>query len=166
MLMSSMLQLQSALQEIERFARDAWEEAGGDNAIVNHKKARTKRSRIYNQSIALPCQPIADFCHQQEAAAVPFFTITSVAERSWWPTVVNRRVRQRSLAPFINHRKQDTLLHEMLKPPHTRLRTVMNVLAWALIAGLIVSTSLWVVWASHQPRPHSMWGEPSEKPLN
>jgi hypothetical protein len=42
----------------------------------------------------------------------------------------------------------------------------MNILAWVLIAGLAIATFFWTVWASHQPRPHSVWGEPSEKPLS
>jgi hypothetical protein len=54
----------------------------------------------------------------------------------------------------------------MLRNSNSRPRAVMNILAWALIVGLTVATLVWTVWASHQPRPHSTWGEPSEKPLN
>ena len=54
----------------------------------------------------------------------------------------------------------------MPRNSNSRVRGVMNVLAWALIAALTVATLVWTVWASHQPRPHSVWGEPSEKPLN
>ena len=38
-------------------------------------------------------------------------------------------------------------------------------LAWILIALLLAAT-LWAVqWAAKQPRVHSIWGEPSEKPI-
>lgn len=53
----------------------------------------------------------------------------------------------------------------MLRNSKPRFRAVINILAWVLIAGLAISTLLWTVWASHQPRPHSVWGEPSDKPL-
>jgi hypothetical protein len=45
-------------------------------------------------------------------------------------------------------------------------QAVMNILCWVLIAVLAAATLRWIVWANHQPRPHSIWGEPSEKPLN
>jgi hypothetical protein len=45
-------------------------------------------------------------------------------------------------------------------------RTVMNILCWLLIAVLAAATLRWVVWASDQPRPHTIWGELSKKPLN
>jgi len=53
----------------------------------------------------------------------------------------------------------------MLRHSSTRVRAV-NILSWVLIAVLAVATLLWTVWASHQPRTHSTWGEPSQKPLN
>jgi hypothetical protein len=41
----------------------------------------------------------------------------------------------------------------------------LNVLAWVLIA-LLVGATLWTIqWAAHQPKVHSIWGEPSETPL-
>ncbi len=49
---------------------------------------------------------------------------------------------------------------------NNRVRGMMNILCWVLIALLAVATLSWTVWASHQPRPHSIWGEPPEKPLN
>jgi len=40
------------------------------------------------------------------------------------------------------------------------------VLAWVLIALLLAAT-LWAVqWAAKQPKVHSIWGEPSDKPLS
>ena len=54
----------------------------------------------------------------------------------------------------------------MARNSNAGLRATLNVLAWVLIAGLVAATLLWTVWAGHQPRPHSVWGEPSEKPLN
>ena len=45
------------------------------------------------------------------------------------------------------------------------VKRTLNALAWVLIALLLAAT-LWVVqWAAKQPRVHSIWGEPSEKPL-
>jgi hypothetical protein len=54
----------------------------------------------------------------------------------------------------------------MLRYSNIRFRAVMNILAWVSIALLAVATLVWTVWAAHQPRPQSVWGEPSEKPLN
>jgi hypothetical protein len=54
----------------------------------------------------------------------------------------------------------------MLKISNARLRVAVNFLAWILIAGLAGATLVWSVWSAHQPRPHSAWGEPSDKPLN
>ncbi len=48
----------------------------------------------------------------------------------------------------------------------TRSRAALNVLAWALIAVLAAATLVWTVWAGHQPKPHSIWGDASETPLN
>jgi hypothetical protein len=48
----------------------------------------------------------------------------------------------------------------------TRFQAAMNILCWVLIALLAVATLRWIGWANDQPRPHSVWGEPSEKPLN
>jgi len=49
---------------------------------------------------------------------------------------------------------------------NTRRKASMNILCWLLIALLAAATLRWIAWGSHQPRPHSVWGEPSEKPLN
>jgi len=49
---------------------------------------------------------------------------------------------------------------------NTRLQAVVDILCWVLIALLVAATMRWIVWGSHQPRPHTIWGEPSEKPLN
>jgi hypothetical protein len=54
----------------------------------------------------------------------------------------------------------------MLRTSNTRFRAAIRALAWLLIAGLSVATLLWTIWAGHQPRPHSSWGEPSDKPLD
>jgi len=54
-----------------------------------------------------------------------------------------------------------------MKPRHNPvLKRILSVLAWGLIALLLAAT-LWAVqWAAHQPKVHSIWGEPSETPLN
>jgi hypothetical protein len=55
-----------------------------------------------------------------------------------------------------------------MKQPHHQssvFKRTLNALAWVLIALLLAAT-LWVVqWAAKQPRVHSIWGEPSDKPL-
>jgi len=52
--------------------------------------------------------------------------------------------------------------------PRTRrsaFKRTLDVLAWILIVILLAAT-LWAVqWAAKQPRVHSIWGEPSDKPL-
>ena len=55
----------------------------------------------------------------------------------------------------------------MERPYHQTsvLKRTLNVLAWALIALLLVAT-LWAVqWARKQPTVHSIWGDPSDQPL-
>ncbi len=50
-------------------------------------------------------------------------------------------------------------------PQSSRLKRMLSVLAWVLI-GLLLGATLWAVrWAAKQPKPHSIWGEPSDKPL-
>lgn len=45
------------------------------------------------------------------------------------------------------------------------MKKTVNALSWVLI-GLLLAGTLWaVLWAAKQPRVHSIWGEPSEKPL-
>jgi len=55
-----------------------------------------------------------------------------------------------------------------MKQPHhqsSAFKRILNVLAWVLIALLLAAT-LWAVqWAAKQPKVHSIWGEPSDKPL-
>jgi hypothetical protein len=55
----------------------------------------------------------------------------------------------------------------MNQPHHQRsaLKRILEVVAWVLIALLLAAT-LWAVqWASRQPKVHSIWGEPSDRPL-
>ena len=56
----------------------------------------------------------------------------------------------------------------MKQPLHetSLLTKLLNVLAWVLIAALLVATLFAVQWAARQPKVHSIWGEPSEKPLS
>jgi hypothetical protein len=49
---------------------------------------------------------------------------------------------------------------------NTRFQAVKNILCWVVIALLAVATLRWIAWGSHQPRPYTIWGETSEKPLN
>lgn len=56
-----------------------------------------------------------------------------------------------------------------MKQPQYRssiVKKTLNVLAWVLIAVLLVATLWAFVWAGHQPKVHSIWGDPSEKPLS
>jgi hypothetical protein len=54
-----------------------------------------------------------------------------------------------------------------MKPPrNSAFKRTLNVLAWVLIAVLQAATLWWVQWAAKQPKVHSIWGEPSEAPLN
>jgi len=54
-----------------------------------------------------------------------------------------------------------------MKPlENSAFKRTLNVLAWVLIAVLLAATLWWVQWAAKQPKVHSIWGEPSETPLN
>jgi hypothetical protein len=45
------------------------------------------------------------------------------------------------------------------------MRRILNTLIWLLIA-LLAGATMWAIgWASHQPKVHSIWGEPSAKPI-
>jgi hypothetical protein len=46
------------------------------------------------------------------------------------------------------------------------VRRTINGLLWALIAILLAATFWAIQWASHQPAVHSIWGEPSQKPIS
>ena len=55
-----------------------------------------------------------------------------------------------------------------MEQPHHKpsvVKRTLNALAWVLIALLLAATLWAVLWAAKQPRVHSIWGEPSEKPL-
>jgi hypothetical protein len=54
----------------------------------------------------------------------------------------------------------------MLRALNARSRAVMNILAWLLIAALVVATVIWIGWSRHQPRPDPVLAEPSDDPLN
>lgn len=41
-------------------------------------------------------------------------------------------------------------------------RAVLNWIAWGVIAFFVILTACFMVWASHQPRTHSMWGSPED----
>jgi len=73
-------------------------------------------------------------------------------------------VKSRNFAP--SHSLRYLFRRTIANTMNTRLQAVLNILCWVLIALLAVATLRWTVWASHQPRPHSVWGEPSEKPLD
>jgi len=45
------------------------------------------------------------------------------------------------------------------------VRRSLHILAWVVIALLFVGTGIWTVWASHQPRTHSIWAPDMEEPL-
>jgi hypothetical protein len=55
---------------------------------------------------------------------------------------------------------------EQSHPQRSVLKRTLNVLAWVLIAVLAAATLWGVRWAAHQPRVHSISGEPSETPVN
>ena len=42
----------------------------------------------------------------------------------------------------------------------------VTILCWVAIAVLALATLRWIVWAKAQPRPNTIWGEPSDKALN
>ena len=45
------------------------------------------------------------------------------------------------------------------------VKKTIDALLWVLIALLLLGT-LWAVrWASQQPKVHTIWGEPSDKPI-
>jgi hypothetical protein len=49
-----------------------------------------------------------------------------------------------------------------MSPP---VKKTIDALLWVLIALLLLGT-LWAVrWGARQPRVHSIWGEPSDKPI-
>ena len=55
-----------------------------------------------------------------------------------------------------------------MEQPHHKpsvVKRTLNALTWVLIALLLAATLWTVLWAAKQPRVHSIWGEPSEKPL-
>ena len=54
---------------------------------------------------------------------------------------------------------------EQLHHKPSVVKRTLNALAWVLIALLVVATLWAVLWAAKQPKVHSIWGEPSEKPL-
>ena len=43
-----------------------------------------------------------------------------------------------------------------------QMRKTLNILAWIIIGLLFVATCFWTVWASHQPRTHSVWAPDTE----
>ena len=56
-----------------------------------------------------------------------------------------------------------------MEQPHHRpsvVKRTLNALAWVLIALLLAATLWTVLWAAKQPKVHSIWGEPSEKPAD
>jgi hypothetical protein len=49
-----------------------------------------------------------------------------------------------------------------MSPP---VKKTLDALLWVLIALLLLGT-LWAVrWAGLQPKVHTIWGEPSDKPI-
>ena len=44
------------------------------------------------------------------------------------------------------------------------VRNRFNLLIWAVILLLVIGTCVLMLWASDQPRPHSVWAPDSQAP--